>query len=97
MLIKQRFSVLFIDRETVYLCTIKHVLKIQELYRNVTDTFSWEDSSVDDGKQCFMESLIFFLLAFKNHLMIKDWDIKSKRLSPDKDCCVTYTIVMIKC
>lgn len=38
---KQRFSVLFIDWEAQNQCTIQHVQKMQELYRDVTDRFFW--------------------------------------------------------
>lgn len=38
---KRRFSVLFIDWEAQYQCTIEHVQKMREMYRDVTDTFYW--------------------------------------------------------
>lgn len=39
---KQRtFSVLFIDWEAQYQCTIDHVLKMKSLYEDVTDSFYW--------------------------------------------------------
>lgn len=39
---KQRtFSVLFIDWEAQYQCTIDHVLKMKALYEDVTDSFYW--------------------------------------------------------
>ncbi|EFH3425741.1 phosphoadenosine phosphosulfate reductase family protein, partial [Escherichia coli] len=38
---KRRFSVLFIDWEAQYQCTIQHVLNMRELYRDVVDTFYW--------------------------------------------------------
>lgn len=37
----RRFSVLFIDWEAQYQCTIEHILKMREMYRDVTDTFYW--------------------------------------------------------
>ena len=36
---KRRFSVLFIDWEAQYQCTIEHIQKMREMYRDVTDTF----------------------------------------------------------
>ncbi|EHF4109449.1 phosphoadenosine phosphosulfate reductase family protein, partial [Salmonella enterica subsp. enterica serovar Newport] len=38
---KRCFSVLFIDWEAQYQCTIVHVQKMREMYRDVTDTFYW--------------------------------------------------------
>ncbi len=38
---KRRFSVLFIDWEAQYQCTIEHIQKMREMYRDVTDTFYW--------------------------------------------------------
>lgn len=38
---KRRFSVLFIDWEAQYQCTILHIRKMREMYRDVTDTFYW--------------------------------------------------------
>lgn len=38
---KRRFSVLFIDWEAQYQCTIAHILKMREMYRDVTETFYW--------------------------------------------------------
>ncbi|MWN89076.1 phosphoadenosine phosphosulfate reductase domain-containing protein, partial [Escherichia coli] len=38
---KCRFSVLFIDWEAQYQCTIAHILKMREMYRDVTETFYW--------------------------------------------------------
>ncbi|WP_136752702.1 phosphoadenosine phosphosulfate reductase [Escherichia coli] len=38
---KRHFSVLFIDWEAQYQCTIEHIQKIREMYRDVTDTFYW--------------------------------------------------------
>ncbi|WP_157948587.1 phosphoadenosine phosphosulfate reductase family protein, partial [Escherichia coli] len=38
---RRRFSVLFIDWEAQYQCTIEHIQKMREMYRNVTDTFYW--------------------------------------------------------
>ena len=38
---KHNFSVLFIDWEAQYQCTIEHVQKMREMYRDVTDTFYW--------------------------------------------------------
>ncbi|EKA5897338.1 phosphoadenosine phosphosulfate reductase family protein, partial [Escherichia coli] len=38
---KRRFSVLFIDWEAQYQCTIQHVLNMRELYRDVVDAFYW--------------------------------------------------------
>ncbi|MBB7067868.1 phosphoadenosine phosphosulfate reductase domain-containing protein, partial [Escherichia coli] len=38
---KRRFSVLFIDWEAQYQCTIAHILKMREMYLDVTDTFYW--------------------------------------------------------
>ncbi|WP_436627277.1 hypothetical protein [Escherichia coli] len=35
---KRRFSVLFIDWEAQYQCTIAHILKMREMYRDVTET-----------------------------------------------------------
>lgn len=37
----RRFSVLFIDWEAQYRCTIEHVQKMQGLYRDVTESFYW--------------------------------------------------------
>ena len=37
---KRRFSVLFIDWEAQYQCTIAHILKMREMYRDVTETFT---------------------------------------------------------
>lgn len=38
---KRRFSVLFIDWEAQYQCTIEHIQKMREMYRDVTETFYW--------------------------------------------------------
>ncbi|GCN10779.1 phosphoadenosine phosphosulfate reductase [Escherichia coli] len=38
---KRRFSVLFIDWEAQYLCTVRHVQKMRELYMDVTESFYW--------------------------------------------------------
>ncbi|EGM1627622.1 DUF3440 domain-containing protein [Salmonella enterica] len=38
---KRRFSVLFIDWEAQYQCTILHIQNMREIYRDVTDTFYW--------------------------------------------------------
>ncbi len=38
---KHNFSVLFIDWEAQYQCTIEHVQKMREMYRDVTETFYW--------------------------------------------------------
>ena len=38
---KRRFSVLFIDWEAQYQCTIAHILKMREMYRDVTESFYW--------------------------------------------------------
>ncbi|ENN7202165.1 phosphoadenosine phosphosulfate reductase family protein, partial [Escherichia coli] len=38
---KRRFSVLFIDWEAQYQCTIEHIQKMRNIYRDVTDTFYW--------------------------------------------------------
>nr|CRF56540.1 IbrA protein [Salmonella enterica subsp. enterica serovar Typhi] len=37
----RRFSVLFIDWEAQYQCTIEHVQKMKDLYSDVTETFFW--------------------------------------------------------
>ena len=52
---KRHFSVLFIDWEAQYQCTIEHIQKMREMYRDVTDTFYW-GSSPDHGKQCLSVS-----------------------------------------
>ncbi|EOT7644529.1 phosphoadenosine phosphosulfate reductase family protein, partial [Escherichia coli] len=36
---KRRFSVLFIDWEAQYQCTIEHIQKMREMYHDVTETF----------------------------------------------------------
>ncbi len=52
---KRRFSVLFIDWEAQYQCTIAHILKMREMYRDVTETFTgWH--SPDYGKRCLSVS-----------------------------------------
>ncbi|EPE7785814.1 phosphoadenosine phosphosulfate reductase [Yersinia enterocolitica] len=38
---KKKFSVLFIDWEAQYQCTIEHVQKMKEIYHDVTDAFYW--------------------------------------------------------
>ncbi|EEW8994761.1 phosphoadenosine phosphosulfate reductase family protein, partial [Escherichia coli] len=38
---KRRFSVLFIDWEAQYQCTIEHIQKMREMYHDVTETFYW--------------------------------------------------------
>lgn len=38
---KRRFSVLFIDWEAQYQCTIEHIQKMRVMYLDVTDTFYW--------------------------------------------------------
>lgn len=38
---KRRFSVLFIDWEAQYQCTIDHIQKMRMMYQDVTDTFYW--------------------------------------------------------
>ncbi|EFK4582230.1 phosphoadenosine phosphosulfate reductase [Escherichia coli] len=38
---KRRFSVLFIDWEAQYQCTITHVLKMKDMYEDVTEMFYW--------------------------------------------------------
>ncbi len=38
---KRCFSILFIDREAQYQCTIAHIKKMREMYRDVTETFYW--------------------------------------------------------
>lgn len=38
---KRRFSVLFIDWEAQYLCTVRHVQEMRELYMDVTESFYW--------------------------------------------------------
>ncbi|EMS0090348.1 hypothetical protein AT483_25895, partial [Escherichia coli] len=38
---KRHFSVLFIDWEAQYQCTIAHIQKMRKMYRDVTDTFYW--------------------------------------------------------
>lgn len=37
----RRFSVLFIDWEAQYQCTIEHIKKMKETYQNVIETFYW--------------------------------------------------------
>ncbi|WP_170998641.1 phosphoadenosine phosphosulfate reductase domain-containing protein, partial [Escherichia coli] len=37
----RRFSVLFIDWEAQYQCTIAHIQNMREMYQDVTDTFYW--------------------------------------------------------
>lgn len=51
---KRRFSVLFIDWEAQYQCTIAHILKMREMYRDVTETFTGWHS--DYGKRCLSVS-----------------------------------------
>lgn len=38
---KRRFSVLFIDWEAQYTCTIHHVQKMYAMYKDVTESFYW--------------------------------------------------------
>ncbi|GCK78891.1 phosphoadenosine phosphosulfate reductase [Escherichia coli] len=38
---KRRFSVLFIDWEAQYQCTIEHIQKMRNMYGDVTETFYW--------------------------------------------------------
>ncbi|EFA1447082.1 phosphoadenosine phosphosulfate reductase [Escherichia coli] len=38
---KRHFSVLFIDWEAQYRCTIEHIQKMREMYHDVTETFYW--------------------------------------------------------
>ncbi|EMU6031390.1 DUF3440 domain-containing protein [Salmonella enterica subsp. enterica serovar Bredeney] len=38
---QRRFSVLFIDWEAQYRCTIQHIEKMQALYKDVTEKFYW--------------------------------------------------------
>ncbi|EKH4209263.1 DUF3440 domain-containing protein [Escherichia coli] len=38
---KRRFSVLFVDWEAQYQCTIEHVTRLREMYDDITDTFFW--------------------------------------------------------
>ncbi|EJT4834597.1 phosphoadenosine phosphosulfate reductase family protein, partial [Escherichia coli] len=38
---RRRFSVLFIDWEAQYQCTITHIQKMQKMYLDVTDRFYW--------------------------------------------------------
>lgn len=38
---KRMFTVLFIDWEAQYQCTIQHALKMREIYRDVTEAFYW--------------------------------------------------------
>ncbi|WP_181947767.1 phosphoadenosine phosphosulfate reductase domain-containing protein, partial [Klebsiella pneumoniae] len=38
---KRHFTVLFIDWEAQYQCTIEHVQKMREMYRDMTDIFYW--------------------------------------------------------
>lgn len=52
---KRRFSVLFIDWEAQYQCTIAHILKMREMYRDVTETFYWV-ALPDYGKRCLSVS-----------------------------------------
>lgn len=37
---KRHFSVLFIDWEAQYRCTIEHIQKMREMYHDVTETFT---------------------------------------------------------
>lgn len=37
---RRRFSVLFIDWEAQYQCTIEHIQKMREMYHDVTETFT---------------------------------------------------------
>ncbi|MBC1052896.1 phosphoadenosine phosphosulfate reductase family protein, partial [Escherichia coli] len=38
---KRRFSVLFIDWEAQYQCTVEHIQKMRNMYGDVTETFYW--------------------------------------------------------
>ncbi len=56
---KRRFSVLFIDWEAQYQCTIAHILKMREMYRDVTETFTgWHSLTTVNGVSQFQPEWI---------------------------------------